>query len=93
MPCLCKENEYNLQCCNTQNVTTTNDPNKYIVEHLLKEGANPAVANLNNKRFVLVQEPDDKHKVNCSTIKELNGDDNINVLDIVMMLEYILSTP
>ena len=24
---------------------------------------------------------------------DFNGDDNINVLDIVMMLEYILSTP
>lgn len=44
----------------------------------IKEGANPTIANMNNKRFVLVQEPDKKNKINTSTIKELTGDKAIN---------------
>ncbi len=48
------------------------------VGQVIKEGANPAIANLNNKRFVLVQEPDRKHKINCSTVKEITGDKELN---------------
>ena len=48
------------------------------VSQVIKEGANPAIANLNNKRFVLVQEPGRKHKINTSTIKEITGDKELN---------------
>jgi len=48
------------------------------VRNSIKEGANPTIANLNNKRFVLVQEPDKRFKVNTSTIKELTGDKELN---------------
>ncbi len=48
------------------------------VSQVIKEGANPAIANLHNKRFVLVQEPDRKHKINTSTIKEITGDKELN---------------
>lgn len=44
----------------------------------IKEGANPTIANMNNKRFVLVQEPDKKNKINTSTMKEITGDKSIN---------------
>ncbi len=45
----------------------------------IKEGANPEMANLNNKRFVLTQEPDHKKKINSSTMKEISGDKTLNV--------------
>ena len=48
------------------------------VGQVIKEGANPAIANLNNKRFVLVQEPDKRHKIVCSTVKEITGDKELN---------------
>jgi len=44
----------------------------------LKTGSNPELANCNNKRFILVREPDDKYKLVCSTIKELTGGAEIN---------------
>ena len=44
----------------------------------IKEGANPAVANLSNKRFLLVQEPDPTKRMNASTVKELTGDKTLN---------------
>ena len=44
----------------------------------LKTGSNPELANCNDKRFVLVREPDSKFKFNCATLKELTGGDEIN---------------
>jgi len=44
----------------------------------LKDGANPQIANLDNKRFALAQEPDKSKPICSSTMKELTGDDTIN---------------
>jgi phage/plasmid-associated DNA primase len=44
----------------------------------IKEGANPSIANCNNKRFLLFQEPDRNRKICCSTIKEITGDKSLN---------------
>ena len=60
------------------------------VSSAIKEGANPTIANLHNKRFVLVQEPDKKHKINCSSIKELTGDKWINCRTLYSTLCVVL---
>ena len=52
-----------------------------ILMNPIKEGPNPQVYCINNKRFCLATEPSDKHKICCSTIKELTGDKTINVRD------------
>ena len=44
----------------------------------IKEGANPAVASLNRKRFVLAQEPNSKRKLCTATVKVITGDASIN---------------
>jgi phage/plasmid-associated DNA primase len=44
----------------------------------IKEGANPAIASLNRKRFVLVQEPNGKRRICTATLKEITGDKIIN---------------
>lgn len=47
----------------------------------IKEGANPQMANLHKKRFVITQEPDCKRRMNTSTMKELTGSQTLNVRD------------
>ena len=49
-----------------------------VVMDALKTGANPEVANLHKKRFVLVQEPDPKRPMCASTLKEITGDKGLN---------------
>lgn len=44
----------------------------------IKEGGNPAVANMHKKRFCLGQEPDENQRICTSTMKELTGDSEIN---------------
>jgi len=44
----------------------------------VKEGANPAIANMNKKRFCLAQEPDGKQRICSATLKEITGDASIN---------------
>jgi phage/plasmid-associated DNA primase len=44
----------------------------------IKEGANPQIANLHQKRFALSTEPSDKKTMCSSTLKELTGDKTIN---------------
>ena len=48
------------------------------VSQPIKDGGNPAIANANNKRFLLFQEPDRAKKICCSTIKEITGDKDLN---------------
>ena len=49
-----------------------------VVMEALKTGANPEVANLHKKRFVLVQEPPPNRPMCASTLKEITGDAEIN---------------
>lgn len=49
-----------------------------ILLNEIKEGANPAVANMHNKRFCLVQEPDGNKRICSSTLKEITGDPTLN---------------
>ena len=44
----------------------------------LKTGSNPEVANLKYKRLVIAREPYSQFKINCSTIKELTGGNDLN---------------
>lgn len=44
----------------------------------IKEGANPAVANMHKKRFCLSQEPDGRSRICAATMKEITGDSNLN---------------
>lgn len=44
----------------------------------IKEGANPAIANMNKKRFCLTQEPDGKKRICSATLKEITGDPTLN---------------
>lgn len=48
----------------------------------IKTGPNPEVANMNNIRFVLTQEPNNKKKICCSTLKEITGDKTLNVREL-----------
>ena len=45
----------------------------------IKDGPNPEMANLHNKRFVLSTEPEKGRKINCSAMKKLTGDDTLPV--------------
>jgi phage/plasmid-associated DNA primase len=49
-----------------------------ILQQKLKVGACPEMANLHLKRFVLTSEPDSEFDINCSVLKQLTGDDEIN---------------
>jgi phage/plasmid-associated DNA primase len=40
----------------------------------IKEGPNPELANLHNKRFVVCTEPEKSKKINCSAMKKITGD-------------------
>ena len=48
----------------------------------IKVGPNPEVANMNNIRFILTQEPNNKKKICCSTLKEITGDKTLNVREL-----------
>lgn len=49
-----------------------------ILLNPIKTGANPAVANMNNKRGIIYREPGENHKLCGSAIKELTGGTEIN---------------
>lgn len=49
-----------------------------VIQGDMKTGANPEIANLHKKRYVVAQEPDRKKKLSCAIIKEITGDKTIN---------------
>ena len=51
---------------------------KTTLQSSIKEGPNPAIANLHKKRFVLAQEPEKDKKLCGATIKDITGDKDIN---------------
>jgi phage/plasmid-associated DNA primase len=67
---------------NTQMLRTTGHYGYKLSSSVLlneiKEGANPQIANLHQKRFALSTEPSDKKTMCSSTLKELTGDKTIN---------------
>ena len=48
----------------------------------IKQGPNPQIANLDEKRFVLTQEPDANKRMNTNTMKDLTGNKTFNVRDL-----------
>lgn len=48
----------------------------------IKTGPNPEVANVHNVRFLLTQEPNNKKKICCATLKEITGDKTLNVREL-----------
>jgi phage/plasmid-associated DNA primase len=44
----------------------------------IKEGANPEIANMSQKRFTILTEPNDNEDIQGSNIKTLTGDDVLN---------------
>ncbi len=53
-------------------------PSQVLLSEIKADGANPQLANMNNKRFILCQEPSSKRRINSSTLKEITGDKTIN---------------
>ena len=43
----------------------------------IKDGGNPAIANMNKKRLICYREPDEKKSINLSAVKELTGGKSI----------------
>ena len=44
----------------------------------IKQGCNPEIASMHNKRVIVSVEPDENEKIKTSTIKEITGGDEIN---------------
>ncbi len=49
-----------------------------VILNKIKQGNNPEVANMNNKRFVVYREPAENELINIGTLKELTGSKTIN---------------
>lgn len=52
-------------------------PSSVLISEI-KEGANPAIANLHKKRLVVTSEPDSKKTINSATAKSLTGNQTLN---------------
>ncbi len=49
-----------------------------VILNKIKQGNNPEVANMDNKRFVVYREPSENELINIGTLKELTGSKTIN---------------
>ena len=49
-----------------------------VLTKSIQDGANPAIANMSNKRFVLVEEPKHDTKICATTMKKLTGTNDLN---------------
>ena len=47
--------------------------NNAVLLNPVKDGGNPAIANMSEKRFINYREPDEKKAINLSAVKELTG--------------------
>jgi len=54
-----------------------------------KEGANPEVINLHNKRAVIVSEPDASKKIVCSSLKAMSGDSKVSSRQLYGKMESV----
>jgi len=52
--------------------------NNAVLLNPLKDGGNPAIANMSGKRFINYREPDERQSINLSTVKELTGGKGIS---------------
>jgi P4 family phage/plasmid primase-like protien len=52
-------------------------PSNVLLQEI-KEGGNPQISLMHNKRFILSQEPDNNKKICSSTLKEITGDKTLN---------------
>ena len=52
--------------------------NNAILLNPVAGGANPAIANMSGKRFIIFREPDEKKSLNLSAIKEISGGKKIS---------------
>lgn len=53
------------------------DAPNYILTDRLKTGANPEVANMHKRRMIVYNEPPKKATLNCATVKQLTGCENM----------------
>ena len=49
-----------------------------IICNPIKQGSNPEVAGMHNKRFIVYEEPSEKHKIDIGSMKMITGGDRIN---------------
>jgi phage/plasmid-associated DNA primase len=49
-----------------------------LVQKPFEDGPNPQVADMHNKRFILMTEPDADRSINAATVKKLTGDQVLN---------------
>jgi P4 family phage/plasmid primase-like protien len=66
-------NELALECFGHYGYVLNNN----VLLRPMKEGPNPEMANLHNKRFVISREPNSNYKINCSVMKDLTGGNQI----------------
>tara|TARA_R110000787_G_scaffold2453_8_gene9779 strand:+ start:909 stop:3485 length:2577 start_codon:yes stop_codon:yes gene_type:complete len=52
--------------------------NNAVLLNPVKDGGNPAIANMSKKRFINYREPDEKKPINLSAVKELTGGKKIS---------------
>ena len=57
-------------------------PATMLMKEIKSGGADPQIANMNNKRFVVASEPEKGKKIMCSTLKTLTGEKLLNARDL-----------